>query len=116
MPSFAHAVYFWFSLTFLITRTLAVSLYAAEINDESKKPTRVFRAVPRESWCLEVGLLFNSLCTCEEWHSYILLRTFRPKVKRFSDEVAYDIIALSGMKFFHITRKLVLSVSLSARC
>lgn len=55
MPSFAHAVYFWFSLTFLITRTLAVSLYAAEINDESKKPTRVFRAVPRESWCLEVG-------------------------------------------------------------
>lgn len=55
MPSLAHAVYFWFSLTFLITRTLAVSLYAADINDESKKPTRVLRAVPRESWCLEVG-------------------------------------------------------------
>lgn len=59
MPSFAHSVYFWFSLTFLITRTLAVSLYAANINDESKKPARVFRAVPRESWCLEVCMRFR---------------------------------------------------------
>lgn len=32
-------------------------------------------------------------------------------MKRFSDEVTYDVVALSGMKFFHITRKLVLSVS-----
>lgn len=55
MPSFIHALYFWFSLIFLIVRTLAVSLYAAEINDESKKSIVIFRAVPRESWCLEVS-------------------------------------------------------------
>lgn len=54
MPSVIHAVYFWFSLIFLITRTLAVSLYSAEINDESKKPIMIFRSVPRASWCLEV--------------------------------------------------------------
>lgn len=55
MPSFAHALYFWFSLIFLIARTLAVSLYAAEVNDEAKKPIFVFRSVPRESWCFEVS-------------------------------------------------------------
>lgn len=87
--SAAHTVYFWFSLTFLICRTLAVTLYSAAINDESKGPIRVFRAVPKDSWCLEV--------------------------KRFSDEVTNDIVALSGMKFFHLTRNLVLSVRLFSR-
>lgn len=85
MPSFVHALYFWFSLIFLISRTLAVSLYSAGIHDESKRPMQAFRAVPREAWNLEV--------------------------RRFSDEVNDDTVALSGMKFFYLTRKLVLSVS-----
>lgn len=85
MPSIAHTIYFWFSLLYLIGRTLAVSLYSADINSESKKPIEVFRAVPRESWCIEV--------------------------KRFSDEVTNDTVALSGMKFFYLTRGLVLSVA-----
>lgn len=82
-PTFAHAFYFWFSLIYLIGRTLAVSLYSASINDESKKPLEVFRAVSRHDWCVEV--------------------------KRFNEEVANDTIALSGMKFFNLTRSLVLS-------
>lgn len=65
-----------------------MSLYSADIHDESKKPIQVFRAVPREAWCLEV--------------------------KRFSDEVTNDTVALSGMKFFYLTRKLVLSVCFRA--
>ena len=62
-----------------------MSLYSAEINSESKKPIEIFRSVPRESWCLEV--------------------------KRFLEEVTIDTIALSGMKFFYLTRPLVLSVA-----
>lgn len=54
MPSLVHAVYFWFSLIFLISRTLAVSLYSANINDESKKPLKIIRSVPKDGWCLEV--------------------------------------------------------------
>jgi len=54
MRSLAHTVYFWFSMVFLIGRTLAVSLYSAQINDESKKPVEFLRSVPRETWCLEV--------------------------------------------------------------
>lgn len=33
------------------------------------------------------------------------------QLKRFSEEVTTDVVALSGMKFFHLTRGLVLSVS-----
>lgn len=84
-PTFAHAFYFWVSLLYLIGRTLAVSLYSASINDESKRPLEVFRAVSRQDWCVEV--------------------------KRFNEEVANDTIALSGMKFFNLTRTLVLSVA-----
>uniref|UniRef100_A0A1I8MLZ4 Gustatory receptor n=1 Tax=Musca domestica TaxID=7370 RepID=A0A1I8MLZ4_MUSDO len=78
-------VYFYFSLVFLFLRSLAVSLYSAAIYDESRKPLRVLRSVPKESWCLEV--------------------------KRFASEISSDLVALSGMKFFHLTRKLVLSVA-----
>lgn len=78
-------MYFWYSLVFLVTRTLAVSLYSADINDASKEPLKVFRVVPPESWCLEL--------------------------KRFYGEVARDVVALSGMRFFHLTRTLVLSVA-----
>lgn len=86
MPSVAHTLYFYFSLMFLLGRTLAVSLYSAEIYDESQKPIKVLRCVPMEYWCFEA--------------------------KRFSDEVSHDTVALTGMKFFYITRKLVLSVSM----
>lgn len=85
MPSAATTFYFWFSLMYLIARTLAVSLYSADINDQSKRPIETFRAVPRESWCLEV--------------------------KRFAEEVTNDVVALSGMKFFYLTRSLVLKVA-----
>lgn len=85
MPSIAHAAYFYFSLFFLLGRTLAVSLYSSTVHDESRKPLRILRCVPKESWCLEV--------------------------RRFEEEISNDLVALSGMKFFHLTRKLVLSVS-----
>jgi len=86
MPSVAHAVYFYFSLIFLIGRTLAVSLYSSSVHDESRLTLRYLRCVPKESWC--------------------------PEVKRFTEEVISDEVALTGMKFFHLTRKLVLSVRL----
>ncbi|XP_054732844.1 gustatory receptor for sugar taste 64e-like [Anastrepha obliqua] len=84
-PSYSHTAYFWFSLGFLLMRTLMLSLYSAEIHDESRRPLIVFRGVPSEFWC--------------------------PELKRFSEEVTTDLVALSGMKFFHLTRGLVLSVA-----
>lgn len=83
MPSISHAIYFWFSLLFLIARTLAVSLYTSEIHDQSKIPMEFLRAAP--VWCIEV--------------------------KRFSEHVVNGTIALTGMRFFYLTRKLILSVT-----
>lgn len=85
MPSIQHAIYFWFSLSFLISRTLALSLFSSEIHDESKKPIDILRAVPTNSWSTEV--------------------------RRFSEHVVNDTIALTGMRFFFLTRKLILSVA-----
>lgn len=85
MPSFVNKVYFWFSLIFLIIRTLAVSLFASYIHDESKKPVTIIRAIPQYSWCLEAH--------------------------RFSEEVVNRTIALSGLKFFYLTRQIILVVS-----
>lgn len=87
MPSFAHAFYFWFSLIFLIGRTLTVCMYAAHVYEQSKLPIHVLRAVPNDSWCLDV--------------------------QRFSEEVVNHTAALSGMRFFYLTRGLVLSVSVA---
>lgn len=84
MESISHAVYFWFSMVFLIGRTMAVSLLAAQVHDESKKPAEILCLVPTDSWCLELS--------------------------RFSDEVNTGLIALSGMRFFYLTRRLILSV------
>ncbi len=39
------------------------------------------------------------------------LKSIICQVKRFCDEVTTDTVALSGMKFFFLTRKLVLSVA-----
>lgn len=69
----------------MITRTVAVSLFASYIHDEAKKPIRVLRAVPRICWCKEAY--------------------------RFAEEVVNETVALSGMKFFFITRNMILTVS-----
>lgn len=60
-----------------------MSIYSSEIYDESKKPINILRAVPH--WCTEV--------------------------RRFSEHVVNDTIALTGMRFFYLTRKLILSVA-----
>jgi gustatory receptor len=102
MATFAQGFYFWFSLIYLIIRTLAVSLYSAEINDESKRPIEALRVVPRASWCLEVRFFYSNLSISQA----ILFQ-----IKRFTEEVNYDVVALSGKKFFFLTRRLVLSVA-----
>lgn len=85
LPTLYRMVYFWFSLIFLISRTFAVSLLAARIHDESKKPIKVLRAIPSSSWNTEA--------------------------KRLFDDVLFNTVSLSGMKFFFLTRKLILRMA-----
>lgn len=59
-------------------------LCAGKIHDASQRPIQYIRKVPTAEWCTEL--------------------------ERFADQVATEKIALSGMKFFFMTRKLLLGV------
>lgn len=85
LDNVVHAIYFWYSLIFLISRTLAVLLYTSTIHDESREPLAIIQKVPKEGWCNEA--------------------------QRFFNQVLNDRIALSGKKFFHLTRKLILKIA-----
>ncbi|KAH8287445.1 hypothetical protein KR054_007579 [Drosophila jambulina] len=85
MPSSAHAVYFYFSLLFLLGRSSAVLLFVSAINDQARAPLRLLRLVPSEG--------------------------YHPEVSRFAAELASDRVALTGLKFFSVTRQLYLVVA-----
>ncbi|KAJ1523414.1 hypothetical protein ONE63_001278 [Megalurothrips usitatus] len=78
-------VYFLFSFGFLIMRTVFVSLFAASINDESKNVRKVLYSVSSSSYCEEVD--------------------------RFIIQATTDEIALTGLKFFSVTRSFLLTVA-----
>lgn len=83
--SVLDGLYLWFSLIFLICRTLAVCWFASQINDESRKPLEYLQSVNSEYFDLTM--------------------------KRFTEQLVSGKVALSGMNFFYLTRKLILSVS-----
>ncbi|XP_011881612.1 PREDICTED: gustatory receptor for sugar taste 64f-like isoform X1 [Vollenhovia emeryi] len=78
-------IYFCFSFGFLLARTTAVSLYAASIHDESRLPAPILYSVSGSSYGNEVS--------------------------RFLTQVTTDNISLTGMKFFSVTRGLVLTIA-----
>ncbi|VVC34142.1 Gustatory receptor [Cinara cedri] len=80
-----ETVCFVFLFTYLVGRTCAVTLYAASINDESKKSKIVLFSVPTESYCTEVA--------------------------RFLTQVTSGELALTGYNFFSVTRTFMLTVA-----
>nr|XP_014092182.2 gustatory receptor for sugar taste 64a isoform X1 [Bactrocera oleae] len=78
-------VYFWFSLLFLIGRTAFVFLTAASINDEAKDALGVLRRVSSKTWCVEVERLIFQMAT--------------------------STVALSGKKFYFLTRRLLFGMA-----
>ncbi|XP_076645882.1 gustatory receptor for sugar taste 64f isoform X2 [Halictus rubicundus] len=85
MRGIVEKIYFGFSFGFLLARTTLVSLYAASIHDESLLPAPILYSVSGSS--------------------------FSTEVMRFLTQVTTDSICLTGMKFFSVTRGLVLTVA-----
>ncbi|XP_053986400.1 gustatory receptor for sugar taste 64f-like [Hylaeus volcanicus] len=85
MRGLVEKIYFSFSFGFLLARTTLVSLCAAAIHDESLLPAPILYTVSGSSFCAEV--------------------------MRFLSQVTTDSICLTGMKFFSVTRGLVLTVA-----
>lgn len=48
-------VYYWFSLLFLIGRTVTLFLCAAHINEAAKKPLDIVTKIPNNGWSVEVN-------------------------------------------------------------
>lgn len=96
-------IYFIYSFGFLITRTVAVSLFAAQVDSESKQPFDLLTSLPHDIDNIEVemyalpGDIFLLLC-------------IPFKVDRLMDQVKMDPSALTGRRFFTITKSLILSV------
>ncbi|KAH8297673.1 hypothetical protein KR054_005220 [Drosophila jambulina] len=78
-------IYFWYSLLYLIGRTAFVFLTAADINEESKRGLGVLRRVSSRSWCVEVERLIFQMTT--------------------------QTVALSGKKFYFLTRRLLFGMA-----
>lgn len=78
------ALYFYFSICFIICRTLSVLYFAASINDYSKEPYHLLKSVPYSCW--------------------------GPEVERFTYQLSTERVALTGKRFFVITRTTILTV------
>ncbi|XP_051167190.1 gustatory receptor for sugar taste 64f-like isoform X7 [Leptopilina boulardi] len=85
MRNAVQTTYFCFSFGFLLVRTAAVSLFAAGVHDES---------------VLAAPILYS-----------VSTSNYSPEVDRFLTQVTTDNISFTGMKFFSITRGLVLTVA-----
>ncbi|XP_046736250.1 gustatory receptor 5a for trehalose-like [Diprion similis] len=80
-----NSVYFFGSFAFLVARTVGVTLLAARINDQSRIALPVLYTCPAKAYCIET--------------------------QRLEHQLATDDIALSGLRFFSITRNFMLAVA-----
>ncbi|XP_046975378.1 gustatory receptor for sugar taste 64f-like [Vanessa cardui] len=78
------SVYVSFSLMFVLSRSLAVSLMAAQVHSASLVAAPSLYNVPSSSYGTEI--------------------------QRFLEQIHGDTVALTGLNFFYITKELVLSV------
>ncbi|GLG92747.1 Gustatory receptor for sugar taste 64f, partial [Gryllus bimaculatus] len=77
--------YFYWSFGYLLLKTCAVSLCAADVFESSRGPRQLLYDVPPESYGVEV--------------------------QRFLTQVVTDDIVLTGLNFFAVTRTLLLTVA-----
>ncbi|XP_041973591.1 gustatory receptor for sugar taste 64e-like [Aricia agestis] len=85
LGGYESAVYFVFSLLYLLARSIAMSLIVSYVHSASLVPAIVLYDVPSPVYCVEV--------------------------QRFLDQVNGEKIALTGLKFFSVTRGLLLKVA-----
>ncbi|GAB0095008.1 hypothetical protein DMENIID0001_103340 [Sergentomyia squamirostris] len=79
------AFYFWFSLLFIMSRAICALLCAASIHDSTKTPLKTIRNVSTKHWSTELS--------------------------RFAYSITKDTIALTGRRFFYLTKSLVLAMA-----
>ncbi|XP_044744043.1 gustatory receptor for sugar taste 64f-like [Chrysoperla carnea] len=85
MKHITDVIYFFYSMLFLVARTLFLTLMISKVHESSRNPLQYLYQVPGCSYCLEIG--------------------------RFIQQITAEIIALTGMNFFAVRKEMVLSVA-----
>lgn len=104
IEGFVQRGYFVFSFGFLLFRTIAVSIYAAWINDESKEPMHVLHSVQSSVYNQEVNKLFVKAVIYFE----VCMKYFQ--IQRLLQQISFDNVALTGNKMYKVTKGLILNV------
>lgn len=84
-PERLNAVYFKFSISFVVSRTLMTLYFATTVHEAGRGPYLLLRSIPRDGW--------------------------GPEVDRFAYQLSCETVALSGKQFFYFTRNVILTVS-----
>ncbi|XP_034824132.2 gustatory receptor for sugar taste 64e-like [Maniola hyperantus] len=82
---YEHAVYYAYSLIFLIFRSTTVSLIASRVHTASREPAYTLYEVPSAVYCIEV--------------------------QRFIEQIHGETVALTGLQFFKVKRGIVLAIA-----
>nr|AUF73052.1 gustatory receptor [Anoplophora chinensis] len=85
MEPYTERIYFFYSFGCVITRTIIVSIYAASVNEESKRFLPILNSAPSSFYCLEI--------------------------QRLITQIHNDSSALTGRNFFTITRGSILNIA-----
>lgn len=83
-PETLNALYFKYSIAFIIGRTMATLYFATTVNEAAGRPKVLVRSVPYQAW--------------------------GPEVDRFAHQMSSETVALSGKGFFNYTRNVILTV------
>lgn len=83
-PEKLNALYFYFSLIFIISRTLATLYFATTVHEAAGRPKVLVKSIPHQAWGSEVD--------------------------RFAYQIRNETVALSGRGFFYFTRNVILTV------
>lgn len=87
-------------------RTILVSLSAARIHDESRKPARVLRAIPNDGYDSEVSACNATFLSFVDRYIFVVVH----QADRFLEHVVNTKVGITGLRFFYFTRPLILSV------
>ncbi|XP_026726620.1 uncharacterized protein LOC113493038 [Trichoplusia ni] len=85
LRGYEYPIYLTYSLVFLCGRFVVLSLATSEVNTASLEPSTVLYGIPSSAYSKEV--------------------------ERFLHQVNGDFVGLTGLRFFNITREVILSVA-----
>ncbi|XP_070501293.1 gustatory receptor for sugar taste 64a-like [Chironomus tepperi] len=87
LPFLISAIYFWFSLIYLMTRATIMITFASKVYENAREPLSIIRGIPTDVWCSELQRFFDQI-----------------KLESNSN-------SLSGKNFFFINKRLLFSIA-----